>query len=101
MIFLSSHPSIEEKGEDVFLKIIAHPNSSRKQISITENSIDIYVNEPPDKGRANKAILKLLSKSLKLPSSSMSILKGVKSKNKVIMVKNCNKNFILEKVKII
>jgi uncharacterized protein YggU (UPF0235/DUF167 family) len=40
----------------------------------------------PESGKANAALLKLLSKSWKLPKSSLSIAGGAKDRNKVIHV---------------
>jgi len=96
---LSSHPSFEENGEDTFLKIRAHPNSSRREIVLSDIGVDVYVNESPDKGKANKAIIKLLSKTLNLPSSSIKIVRGLKSQRKIIILKGVNLDFILEELK--
>lgn len=98
---LSSHASLEERGEDVFLTFKAHPNSSKKEIIVSEYDVDVYVNEPPDKGKANKAIIKFLAKSLGLPSSSLSIVRGVKSRNKTVLIKGVKIDYIEEKLNII
>ncbi|MCE7742591.1 MAG: DUF167 domain-containing protein [Candidatus Heimdallarchaeota archaeon] len=94
---MSSHPSLVEKGEDVFLKIRAHPNSSKKEIVFSDFDVDIYVNESPEKGKANKAIIKLLSKFLNISSSSIKIVKGSKSQTKTILMKGIKIDHILEK----
>lgn len=99
MIFLISYPSIEERGSDVFCRILAHPNSSKNLVKISEELIEVFVNEPADKGKANKAIIKSLSKILDISSSSIIIIKGFKSQDKLIIIKNVNKNYILEKLK--
>ena len=95
---MSSHPSIEVKREEVFITIKAHPNSSKKEIKLSDFDVDVYVNEPPDKGKANKAIIKLLSKTLDLPSSSISIVKGIKSQKKTILLKGIKISLILKKL---
>ena len=98
MIFLSSHPFIEEKGDDIFLTIKAHPNSSQKEIKLSEYSFDVYINESADKGKANKAIIKLVSKVLQLPSSQIDIVKGLKSQTKILYLKGIKKQYILKKL---
>ncbi len=95
---MSFHLSIEEKGEDVFITIKAHPNSSKKEVKLSDFDIDVYVHEPTDKGKANKAIIKLLSKTLDLPSSSISIVKGIKSQTKIILLKGIKTSLIFEKL---
>ncbi|MCG3216801.1 MAG: DUF167 domain-containing protein [Candidatus Heimdallarchaeota archaeon] len=96
---MQNHPSIEEKEDSIWLTVNVHPNSSSKKIEITENTIEIYVNEPPDKGKANKALLKLMSKKLRIQSSSISIIKGHKTRKKIILIRNINMIEILEKIK--
>lgn len=98
MIFLSSHPFIEEKGDDIFLTIKAHPNSSQKEIKLSEYSFDVYINESADKGKANKAIIKLISKTFDLPSSRIGIVRGMKSQTKIICLKGIKEQLIREKL---
>ncbi len=93
-----SHPSIEIRNDEIFLSIRAHPNSSTNKIEVTEFSIDIYVKESANKGKANKSILALISKTYKIPSTSLSISRGLKSRNKIIVLKNQEKDLFLEKV---
>ena len=45
----------------------------------------IKVAAPPDKGKANTAIIKLLSKTLGLPKSSVSIIAGETSRLKTLV----------------
>ena len=77
---------ISEKTDFLLITLNVHPSSTQKKILITEHVFDIYVNEPPDKGKANKAVIKFLSKYFDVPSSSFSIVKGHKSKIKIISV---------------
>ena len=96
---MSFHPSIEVKEDEIFLTIKAHPNSSRREIKISDYNIDVYINETADKGKANKSIIKLLSKILKIPTSQINIVKGLKSQNKIVMLKNINIEEILGRIK--
>ena len=86
---------ISEKTDFLLITLNVHPSSTQKKILITEHVFDIYVNEPPDKGKANKAVIKFLSKYFDVPSSSFSIVKGHKSKIKIISVTEVN----MERVK--
>jgi uncharacterized protein (TIGR00251 family) len=63
------------------------PNSSQEKIEKTENGYLIFVKEPPVENRANQAVIKVLAKYFKIPKSQISILSGLKSKQKVIEVK--------------
>jgi uncharacterized protein len=46
----------------------------------------VYVNAPPEDGKANAAVLALLAKALGVPKSRLSVLKGETSREKVIKI---------------
>jgi uncharacterized protein len=69
------------------LDITVAPKSSRNKISIDgSNNIKIYLTDPPVDGKANAGLVSLLSKTLKIPKSSISILHGETSKKKRISI---------------
>lgn len=47
----------------------------------------IYVTAVPEDGKANDAIIKLLAKSLGIAKSSLTILRGHTSRDKIIKIK--------------
>ena len=61
----------------------AKENSIKK---IDSTNYHIKITAPPDKGKANQAIIKLLAKELKIPKSSLQIIKGKTSRNKIIEI---------------
>ena len=62
------------------LRIEVIPNSGKEEI-IEEEPLIVKVKEAPIKGRANKAVVKLLSKYF---GKSVRIISGRRSKKKVI-----------------
>jgi uncharacterized protein (TIGR00251 family) len=69
------------------IEIRLKPNARQNTIDIGDDGIlHIRVNAPPIEGRANKALIELLSESLDVPKSCLSIKRGETSKNKVIAV---------------
>ena len=61
------------------------PNAKEESISITENNEYIVkVKAPATEGRANERLIELLSEHFKSPKRYISIIKGFKSKNKII-----------------
>lgn len=46
----------------------------------------VYVTEPPEDGKANKAMIELLAKHFKVSLSSIKILKGHFDRNKIINI---------------
>ena len=77
------------------IKIRVTPNAKHEKITeipvLDENANErhfrVYVTVVPEDGKANKAVLKLLSKTLGLPKSSLVIIKGETARDKVIEVK--------------
>lgn len=46
----------------------------------------IYVSAPPEGGRANARIIELLAKQFKIKKNQIEIIKGLKSKEKIIVI---------------
>lgn len=53
---------------------------------LTKQVLKIRLTQPPVDGKANEALLKFLSKILKVPKSKLKITKGLKSRNKVVRI---------------
>lgn len=69
----------------LFVKVKPGAKTSKfKKIDGTH--FEVWVKEPPQKGRANEALLKVISANLGIPRSAMSIVSGLKSHRKVIEV---------------
>lgn len=49
--------------------------------------LTVYVTAPPDKNKANEAMLKLLAKHFDVTPSRLTLLKGHTSRNKTIEIK--------------
>ncbi|MGV6802242.1 MAG: DUF167 domain-containing protein [bacterium] len=74
------------------IRIRATPNASANKIipQYDENnilSLKIYITCAPEDGKANKAIIKLLSKELRIPKSAITITKGVLNRDKIAEIK--------------
>lgn len=70
------------------IKIKLLPRSSINQIVETDETgeIKIKIKSPPVDGEANKELIKFLSKEWDMPKSKIKILKGEKSKHKIIEI---------------
>jgi len=69
---------------NVEVKVI--PNAKKKKIIKEDNKLKVYVISTPEKGKANKELIDVLSDYYHLPKSSFSILKGRKDRNKIIKI---------------
>ena len=89
---------ILETEQGILLRINVIPGSKQNTIvGVNEaNRLKIKITSPPVEGKANKDIIKLLSKMLHIPKSSISIYRGNKSRNKDILIKKGNMKLINE-----
>ena len=78
-----------ENGILVNIKIV--PNSSKNDIVIEEEFVKVKITAQPIEGKANKALIEFLSKKLKIPKTSIEIVKGETSKEKTLLFKTDNK----------
>ena len=63
------------------------PNSRMEEVTQEGMStFTVRTREPPIEGRANRAVVKLLAKHLGIRESQLRIVKGLKSKTKVIEI---------------
>ena len=69
------------------ITIIAHPNSKKPRVEkdLLE-TIHVYISEPPLEGKANNAIRESLAKYFSIKKSSVLLISGKKSKNKVFEI---------------
>lgn len=79
-----------EGGIVVSVKI--KPNSSKDRVvGEYADRIKIAVTVSPEKGKANKAVIKIFSKWLGVKSSDIQIISGEKSRDKEVFIKNMTK----------
>lgn len=72
------------------IKIKLLPRSSINQIMETDETgeMKIKIKSPPVDGEANEKLIRFLSKEWDVPKSKIKIIKGEKSKHKVIEINN-------------
>jgi uncharacterized protein len=82
MLALESHP------EGVLLPVRAQPGARRNEIrGVQDGALKVCVTQSPEKGKANKAIIELLSKKLSLKKSQIELLAGETSHQKRFLVR--------------
>ncbi len=64
------------------LKVI--PNSSKTMLIRKGAEVKIKITAPPVDGKANLFLIKYLSKELKVPKSTIHVVKGETSRHKVV-----------------
>jgi uncharacterized protein (TIGR00251 family) len=70
------------------LRLRVKPGARKTAIvGVHGGALKIAVNAPPQRGKANEAVIELLADVLDLPASSIEIVGGGMSQNKVVAVK--------------
>ncbi len=69
------------------LSLIIKPGSSQEKIVENDDgSLVVYLRAKPHDGEANTALIKLLSKHFHIGKTSITIISGAKSRNKIIEI---------------
>jgi uncharacterized protein len=83
-----------DEGLIVRLKII--PNSSKNEIIFDGENLKIKITAQPIENKANKALIEFLAKKLKIAKSNIQIIKGELNKEKTLLIKEVDKDYILQ-----
>ena len=63
------------------------PRARRNVVEVAEDgSLRVRVTAAPEDGKANEALVSLLSKQLRVPKSSVRVVRGHRARNKVVEV---------------
>lgn len=76
------------------MKINVKVTPNAKKLEVIEDGIDLLgerflkvkVNAPPEDGKANKALVQLLSDYLNVKKKDVNIIKGEGSRNKLVLI---------------
>ncbi len=91
-----SSQSVQTKSE---IRVKLLPKSSRNQIVGREGDhFKVKVTAPPIEGRANKALIDLLAKKLRVPKGSIEIISGKRSRLKSIRIEGLSQEEITRKM---
>jgi uncharacterized protein YggU (UPF0235/DUF167 family) len=72
-----------------YLRLKVHAEAKKEKLTATgQDRFEIWVREPAEGGRANRAVLALLSACLQIPAGRLWIVKGAHSPAKIIAVRS-------------
>lgn len=81
------------------LSVKVIPSSSKDCIAgWLGDSLKIKVQASPEKGKANRAVIKVLAKAFGINSKSISIVSGETSTNKVLVINGLSKEDIIQRL---
>jgi len=82
----------EKKPGKVLINVKVQPRSRKRSIErIGLDEYKIRVLAPPAKGEANKEVIQIIASYFDIPPSRVSIIKGLTSRNKVVVIHLGNK----------
>jgi uncharacterized protein len=78
--------------DGIVLAVRVTPKSSRNEVAGLYTAADgqvslaVKVSAPPDKGKANRAVIEVLAEAFRLPKSAFTIVSGETDRHKVVSV---------------
>jgi len=79
--------TVNSHGDASWLRLRVCPNAGRNEVvGFIDGVLQVKVAAPPVKGKANRELTAFLSQALGVGRSSLAIIKGHTSRNKVIAV---------------
>jgi uncharacterized protein (TIGR00251 family) len=79
----------------IVVSVKVQPNASKDRVvGKHADQIKIAVTVAPEKGKANKAVIKVLSKLLGVKNSDIQIVSGETSREKKVFIENINEEYI-------
>lgn len=96
----SRGPVALDKTGNVTIKIQAKPGAKQNSITdMSDDAVSVAISAPPVEGEANTELVKYLSSVLGLRKSDVSLDRGSKSRQKLIVVSGSTVDKVLEKLK--
>lgn len=90
-----------ETERGTILHLLLKPNSRKQalEFDLASKTVTIHVKSPPEKGKANRELLKFLAKYFEKPANEIELIAGHTSRDKAVFFHNTNKNTIRTKLK--
>ncbi len=73
----------------VTLTLKAVPGARRNAVQIAGNEVRVLVTQSAERGKANDAIVVLLSKKLGVAKSRIEIIRGAMARRKTVLLRGC------------
>ncbi|QGJ72425.1 DUF167 domain-containing protein [Planctomycetales bacterium 10988] len=96
---MNERVKLETHPEGLTFVVKANPAARQNGLQgIHQGMLKVSVTQVPEKGKANKAILQVLSKSLRLRKSQLELLSGQTASEKRFLVRELDANTLQEKL---
>ena len=90
---------IREHDGSTLLSVRLFPKAPRNEIvGVRGGALIVKVTAPPEQGKANAALCKLLAESLRIASGKVKITRGATSRNKQICIEALSPNEVSDRL---
>ena len=72
-------------GDEITVRVT--PRAARARVVVDAGSLRVYVTEPPEGGKANAAVQKLLAKTLGVAKTRLELVRGATSRDKTFRLR--------------
>ena len=91
--------ALESRNDGVLLPVRAQPGARSAGIrGEQDGALKVSVTQAPEKGKANKAILELLAKQLRLRKSQLELISGETSHQKRFLVRDITADELQQRI---
>ncbi len=70
------------------IKIKVKPRSKESKVVEADDFLKVFVKSPPEGGKANEEVIELISKYFGVKKSSIRIVSGFKSREKIVEIED-------------
>ena len=88
--------AVVQTADGVVIRVHVQPKARREQmIGMHGGRLKLAVTEPPDKGKANAAVVRLVAAALNLSASRVELLRGDASRQKDLLVRDLDAGAVI------
>lgn len=69
------------------LAVRVTPKAASDRIAVEDGKVRAWVTSPPDKGKANRAVIALVADALGVPKSAVALVRGEAAREKLLRVR--------------
>lgn len=80
---------MDKTGTSFSIDVKVHPRSKKSVVEKNGEVYKIWVQAAPEKGKANREMIKLLAEHFGLAPSQIRLVRGEKSRNKSLVIDRC------------
>lgn len=73
--------------DGIVINVKVYPRSSKRGIEVDGKRLKVRLKSPPIENKANEELIELVARELGCRKGSISIIKGLSSKEKVLLIK--------------